>query len=333
MERFRPFRIKNRYIVLACIVLGIVGWIFMPPVLPHIQVPAEAYPSGPLFTLPIIGDFYWTNTLTAMLIADILLVIIAVIVRRAAMSGELIPSGFSGAFEAIVEAIYNLTESTAGKWAAKIFPFFATLFLLVLIVNWTELIPGVDTVGFLEEAEDHGYPVEQVVPGVYTIVEPEEDTEHGEEQAEHGFTLIPFVRTLSTDLNFTLALALVSVTMTQVFGVQSLGFDYFSKFINIKGFSKNPVFGGIDFFVGLLELISEFSKIISFSFRLFGNIFAGTVLLFVIGSLLPVIVPSIFLMLEFFVGVIQALVFGMLTMVFMSMAVAGHGDHGEETAH
>ena len=105
MERFRPFRIKNRYIVLACIVLGIVGWIFMPPVLPHIQVPAEVYPTGPLFTLPIIGDFYWTNTLTAMLIADILLVIIAVIVRRAAMSGELIPSGFSGAFEAIVDTM------------------------------------------------------------------------------------------------------------------------------------------------------------------------------------------------------------------------------------
>lgn len=331
MESFRLFGIKNRYIVLACLILGVVAWIFYPPVLPHIQVAAEKYPGGPLFTLPVIGDFYWTNTLAAMLIADLIIIIIALIVRRAAMSGELVPKGFSGAIEAIIEAIYNLTESTApGKWARKIFPFFATLFLLILIVNWTELIPGVDTVGFLEHTEHEGNPIEQVIPGVYTLVKGGENAVEGE---HGGFTLIPFVRTLSTDLNFTLALALISVVMTQVFGVQALGIGYFSKYINVRGFALNPVFGGIDFFVGLLEIVSEISKIISFSFRLFGNIFAGTVLLFVIGFILPVLVPSIFLMLELFVGVIQALVFGMLTMVFMSIAVAGHGDHSEETGH
>jgi F-type H+-transporting ATPase subunit a len=89
------------------------------------------------------------------------------------------------------------------------------------------------------------------------------------------------------------------------------------------------VFGVIDFAVGLLETISEFSKILSFSFRLFGNIFAGSVLLFVIGYLVPVFAQSIFLMLEFFVGLIQAVVFGMLTMVFMAQATQGHGDHEE----
>jgi len=130
-------------------------------------------------------------------------------------------------------------------------------------------------------------------------------------------------------LNFTVALALVSVFMTQVFGVQSLGGAYFLKFFNVKGFFSRPIFGIIDFGVGLLELISEISKILSFSFRLFGNIFAGSVLLFVIGTLVPVLAQSVFLMLEFFVGLIQAVVFGMLTMVFMSQATAGHGEHAE----
>lgn len=294
----------------------------MPPVLPHVQVPAEAYPGGPLFTLPVIGDFFWTNTMTAMVIADIVIIIIALVVRRAAKSGELVPKGFAGAFEAIIEGLYNLTESTTPgkKWARKIFPFFATIFILVLVVNWMALIPGMETIGFLEHVE-HGTPAQNLFGSVYTIVRPEDDHDHG------VFGVVPFVRTLSTDLNFTLALALVSVTMTQVFGYQSLGIGYFSKFLNLKGIAKNPVFGAIDLFVSLLELISEFSKIISFSFRLFGNIFAGMVLLFVIGTLLPVLVPTIFLTLEVFVGLIQALVFGMLTMVFMSIAVVGHDDH------
>lgn len=294
----------------------------MPPVLPHVQVPAEAYPIGPLFTLPVIGDFYWTNTLTAMVIADVLIVVIALVVRKAARSGDLVPKGFAGAFEAIVEGLYNLTESTAPgkKWTRKIFPFFATIFILVLVVNWMALIPGMETIGFLEHS-DHGNPAQELISGVFTIVRPESSDEHG------GFAIVPFVRTLSTDLNFTLALALVSVVMTQVIGFQSLGIGYFTKFFNLKGISINPVFGVIDLFVSLLELVSEISKIISFSFRLFGNIFAGMVLLFVIGTLLPVLAPTVFLMLEVFVGLIQALVFGMLTMVFMSMAVAGHGDH------
>ena len=138
------------------------------------------------------------------------------------------------------------------------------------------------------------------------------------------------MRVLSTDLNFTLALALVSMTMVQVIGVRSLGLKYFTKFFNVSGIFKRPIFGVIDFAVGLLELISEFSKIISFSFRLFGNIFAGSVLLFVIGTLVPAFAQSLFLLLEFFVGIIQAVVFGMLTMVFMAQATQGHAEHAEE---
>jgi F-type H+-transporting ATPase subunit a len=310
---------KNRWFVLLFIILGFFAARAYPPVLPHIQLPAEAYnPEHPLFTF--LGQpFYWTNTLTAMLIADAILILIALVVRRAATSGQLVPTGFSGAVEALLEVIYNLTESTAGKWARTIFPFFATITLLVLISNWIELIPGVDSIGFLHHAEgEGGHAIQQITPGIATIVRDEGD-----------YIVTPFVRVLSTDLNFTVALALISVFMTQVLGVRALGLPYFTKFLNVGGIFKRPIFGVIDFGVGLLELISEISKILSFSFRLFGNIFAGSVLLFVIGTLVPVFAQSIFLLLEFFVGLIQAAVFGMLTMVFMAQATQGHGEHAE----
>jgi F-type H+-transporting ATPase subunit a len=324
----RILGIPNRYYVLAFIILGFLAARAYPPVLPHIQLPAEKYSHTPMFTLPVIGDFYWTNTITAMLIADVLLLLLALGVRRAATSGSLVPKGISGAVEALLEVIYNLTETTAGKWAKAIFPYFATITLLVLVSNWIELIPGVDSIGILEPS-DHGYAVQEVLPGVKTIVEHAD----GDHVVGEQFGLIPYVRVLSTDLNFTVALALIAVFMVQVMGVRALGMKYFTKFINVGGLFTRPIFGVIDFGVGLLEMISEISKILSFSFRLFGNIFAGTVLLFVIGTLVPVFAQSLFLMLEFFVGLIQAVVFGMLTMVFMAQATAGHGEHSEEHAH
>jgi F-type H+-transporting ATPase subunit a len=340
-KKNRILGIPNRYYVLLFIILGFIAARFYPPILPHIQLPAEKYSETPLF-----GNFYWTNTLTAMVIADILILLLALVVRRAVnraeKDGSLIPTGITGAIEALLEVIYNLTESTAGKWARRIFPWFAAITLFVLIVNWTELIPGVDSVGILHHAEPgEGYNVEYLTPGVATLVNPAcYETLEGEtktvtgttESGEHTgecYELVPYVRVLSTDLNFTVALALIAVFMVQVYGVRSLGPRYFEKFLNVRGIFSHPVFGIIDFGVGLLELISEISKILSFSFRLFGNIFAGTVLLFVIGTLVPVLAQSVFLLLEFFVGLIQAVVFGMLTMVFMSQAVAGHGEHAE----
>jgi len=311
----------NRWLILLFVVLNFLAARSFAPVLPHIQLPAERLSHEPLFTLPLLGSIYLTNTLVATLIADVILILIAQAVNRTIRRGELVPGGISGAIEAMLEAVNNLTESTAGKWARSIFPFFATITLLVLVVNWMELIPGVDSIGILEPS-DHGFPVQQVAPGVHTIVQA------GDEEHAGGYALVPFVRVASTDLNFTVALALISVVMTQVFGVRALGAGYFSKFFNVKGLFTRPIFGVIDFAVGILELISEISKLLSFSFRLFGNIFAGSVLLFVIGTLIPVFAQSMFLGLEFFVGVIQALVFGMLTMVFMAQATAGHGDHG-----
>lgn len=315
----------NRWVILALVILNIffVYYVYYP-VLPHIQLPAENVSEVPLF-----GDFFLTNTMVATVIADVILILMAIAVSRAVRSGELIPKGIPGAIEAILEVINNLTESTAGKWAKSIFPYFATITLLVLIVNWMELIPGVDSIGRLEHA-DHGHQVEEVIPGsnIWTILSERDAGEHAEHNG--GYNLVPYVRVASTDLNFTVALALISVLMTQVMGVRALGATYFTKFINVGGIFKRPIFGFIDFFVGLLELLSELSKLLSFSFRLFGNIFAGTVLLFVIGTLIPVFVQSLFLGLEFFVGLIQAVVFGMLTMVFMAQATQGHGEHHEE---
>ncbi len=329
----RILGIPNRYYVLAFMVMLVIATRMVPPVSPHVQLPPEAYSHDPLFVIPGIGPFYWTNTMTAMVIADLLLILMALTVRRVVKSGQLIPKGVTGAVEALLEVIHNLTETTAGKWTKAIFPFFAAITLLVLVVNWMELIPGVDSIGVLEEAKEgqHGYMTTEVVPGVYTISEAPKSTngEHETESATPLYVLVPFVRVLSTDLNFTIALALIAVIMTQVMGLRALGVGYLSKFINVKGLFSRPIFGVIDFGVGLLELISEFSKILSFSFRLFGNIFAGSVLLFVMGTLLPII-QSVFLMLEFFVGLIQAVVFGMLTMVFMSQATAGHAGHDEE---
>jgi F-type H+-transporting ATPase subunit a len=318
-----------RWVFLLILIIGGVAASFFPPIQPHVQLPAENLTSQPLF-----GNFYLTNTLLATIIADIILLLLALAVRRALQGGSLVPSGVAGVVSAILELLYDMTESTAGKWAKKIFPYFATIFMLVLVVNWMELIPGVDSIGILHHS-DHGYPTREILPGISTLVKESGDHHEG------GYGLIPFVRVASTDLNFTIALALSAVVMTQVIGFQALGGGYIQKYWNPSRFNKsrkksgfgNPLdlmFGLIDIVVGFLEIIAEIAKIISFSFRLFGNIFAGSVMLFVIGSLVPVFAQSIFLLLELFVGMIQAFVFGMLTMVFMTQATHGHGDHDDE---
>jgi F-type H+-transporting ATPase subunit a len=154
---------------------------------------------------------------------------------------------------------------------------------------------------------------------------------------EGGYILAPYFRGISVDLNFTVSLALIAVVAVQALGFRALGFGYLRKFFNFGNVFKVPFFGVIDLFMGILELVSEFSKILSFAFRLFGNMFAGVVLVAVVSSLLGMIsiVPAMIFMFELFVGVIQAFVFGILTMVFMVMATAGHGHEQEhpDTLH
>jgi F-type H+-transporting ATPase subunit a len=298
--------------VLLFIIGDIIAAQFISPIQPNIKVAPEHVSASPLFTLPVIGDFYLSNTIVAILIVDVLMIIIALIVRSATRSGDLVPKGFSGAIEALLEILSNLTDSTAGKWGKTIFPWFATITLMVLLANWLELIPGVDSIGLLEKSAK-GNPVVQILPGIMATIK-------GTAAAGEGYEVVPFVRATATDLNFTAALALISVIMTQVIGVKALGPKYFLKFFDVTAIFSKPLMGFMDFLVSLLELISELSKILSFAFRLFGNVFAGSVLIFLLSTMVPIFAPSMIFMFELFIGAIQAIVFGMLTMIFMSMA-------------
>jgi F-type H+-transporting ATPase subunit a len=225
--------------------------------------------------------------------------------------------------ESILEVLYNLTESSAGsKWARTIFPWFATIMIYVLFANLLRLIPGFESIGVIHHVEaGEGHAVQHL--GAFDNLLPQS----GE------YILAPFFRGVSVDLNFTAALALIAVIAVQVIGIRAQGGGYFSKFFNTRRMFKVPFFGAMDFLVGLLELISELSRILSFAFRLFGNMFAGVVLVAVVSGLLGFfsIIPAMLMMFELFVGVIQAFVFGMLTMVFMAQATQGHGEEHAES--
>lgn len=205
-------------------------------------------------------------------------------------SMSLVPGTLQSVAELLVGGLQSLFTSVLADKTKRFFPLLATLFIFIMFMNWAGLLPGVGTIGFWL-------------------------TEHGEK------TFIPLFRAGTADLNTTLALATIVVCFIQFAGLSSLGLSYLKKFINFSG--------PIDFFVGILELVLEVSKIISFAFRLFGNIFAGEVLLTVIAFLIPVVAPIPFLGLELFVGVIQALVFSMLTAVFLLMATTGHEEHAD----
>ena len=300
------------YLIVTIVVLILIVAlrIFFPFELSAIKVAAEPLPGLvipiPGFPIPI------TNSLLTTWLVMVLLVLFALWVSG---SMKLIPSGKQNIAEMLVEALYGLTESVAGsKWAPAFFPIVATIFVYVLLSNLMDpLTPLLGAIG-----------IKEVV--------------HGKDE------IIPILRSPSTDLNFTAALALISVTLTQYYGIRASGLAYFGKFINLMGLGKFVriasgrekgnagsalMMGLLDFFTGLIELVSEVAKILSFSFRLFGNIFAGEVLLVVIPFLLSFIVPLPFLGLELFVGFIQAFVFAVLTLAFMSNATFSHGGEGE----
>jgi F-type H+-transporting ATPase subunit a len=316
---------RNRWIVLFFIIAGAVFAFTYPPARPLFEVVAE--PITPvLFTLPRLGPIAITNSVFTMAVITLILLLMAYSVKRSIKKNDLVSKGIAGALDMLFEYLGDMTTSTAGKWAKAIFPYFATIVLIVILSNWIELIPGVGSIGWLMKVEEVGYPIIALGPNISTLAAPA--TASGA-----GYQVLPFFRSPSTDLNFTLMLALVSVVMTQVIGFRAQGAGYFSKFFNTRTLFSKPLFGAIDFLVSLLEGISEIMKVVSFSFRLFGNIVAGSILLLVVGSLLPVFMPSMVMMFEFFIGLIQAIVFGMLTMVFMSMATRGHdaAEHEESS--
>lgn len=299
----------------------------------HVSISAE--------TVFHLGPLPVSNSMLSSLIVSSLLIIFAVVVRFS-LKRTSRPSGIQNVAEWLVETFHNLVFSVTGdaKKSLRFFAPVATFFLFILLNNWFGLLPGFGTIGFFHQEEtseeivvEHveAVPAEALIAGEHDAVAVD-DTEHTQEQTATEVTaatseepatattehtaFVPYLRAGTADLNTTLALALISVFLIQLFGVQYVHMGYFKKFFNFSG--------PIDFYVGILELLSEFAKIISFAFRLFGNVFAGEVLLVVISALVPILIPMPFYGLEIFVGLVQALVFTMLSLVFFNMATDHH---------
>lgn len=227
-----------------------------------------------------------TNSIaTSWVITALTLVFFTLATRKLLMKGKL--TRVQMFVEFLIEGLYGIVESIAGSKKARLFfPLVMTFFIFIVPSNWSGLLPGAGSIGFT---------------GVH----------NGKEM------FIPILRGPTADINTTLALGLIAMIMVQFYGFKFQGFHYLKKFFDFS----NP----INAFVGILELVSDLSKVISFTFRLFGNIFAGEVLISVMTFLVPLVAPMPFYALELFVGVIQGLVFLMLSTVFMNMATLGHG--------
>lgn len=242
-----------------------------------------------------VGSFPVTNSIVTTAIASLVLLVTAFVVRT---KQAMVPRGFQNAAEGVVEFFLSYIEQVTHDKARarKFLPIVGTLFLFILISNWMGIIPGVGSIGIIEMI-------------------------HGK------LELVPLFRPAMSDLNTTLALAVFSIAATHIFGIIAIGFfKHVGKFLQfgaiVHGFKKggvNILVGFIEFGVGLIETIAEVAKMVSLSLRLFGNIFAGEVLLTVIGSLIAFLAPLPFIGLELIVGFIQATVFSMLTLVFMTV--------------
>lgn len=258
-----------------------------------------------LFT---VGSLPVTNSMLNAWIAVLFFIAIAAIVTT---KKALVPRGVYGAIDGVVEFSLSEVQKVTGDRprAKKFLPLVGTIFLFVLVSNWMGLIPGVGSFG------------------VWQV--------HGGE-AE----LIPLFRPATSDLNMTLAIAMFSIFYTHATGVFTLGpIKHVSKFVNViglvKAIKRGPMailVGAIEFFVGLLEIVGEFAKTLSLALRLFGNIFAGEVLIGVIMGIFAYALPIPFIFLEVLVGIIQATVFALLVLAFLVVASEAHGEE-EHEAH
>lgn len=230
------------------------------------------------------GQLIVTNALLMSLIGTVILALLAVYVSR---KSTLIPSRVGVVSESLVLGVYNYVESVLEDkdLARKFYPIIMSIFIFVLLLNWIQFIPGVGSLGFFE--------------------------------GEHGEKFAPLLRGATTDLNLTLAIALVAFLTIEFAGISKLGiFAYLGKFFNFS----SP----INFAVGIIDFFSELARLISFSFRLFGNIFAGEVIIAVLIFFMPVLLPVPFIGFELFVGFIQASIFALLTLFFIKIAVTAH---------
>ncbi len=254
-----------------------------------------------LFAEPIfqIGSFTVTNALFSSWVVVFLIILLSVLIGKKLKK---IPGIFQNFVEVVIEGALNLADSVTGdrKKTLKFFPLVFGLFIFVLLNNWFGLLPGIGSIGFIEEHAGHAM-------------------------------FIPYFRGGTADLNTTLALALLAIIATHIFGVMAVGaWRYLNKYINLKALFEIPkkiikeptivLVNPIKFFVGIVEVIGEIAKVASLSFRLFGNIFAGEVLLMSMAAIMAFVIPIPFIFLEVIIGIVQALIFAMLTLVFLVIA-------------
>lgn len=289
-------------IALAAILLLALGRLFLPVSEPEVSLPAEEVFS--------IAGFPITNT---MLAAWLSILVLGGVAYAATRRMKLVPKGLQNVVEAVVEALLNFVERVAGKeYGSKFLPVIATIFLFVVANAWLALIPGFMSIGFWHTGEEGKY-------------------------------IEPLFRGANTDINFPLALALLSFVFVEYWGIKSRGFSrYMRKFFNlgplfhslgqmlkgkIRSGARGLITGVIEAFAGFIEMLSELIRIVSFTFRLFGNMTAGELLLLMMAFLIPWVAVIPFYGLELFLGFVQALIFGGLTLVFVTIAVAQREEH------
>lgn len=234
---------------------------------------------------PEILGFYKNLPITnTLLVSWIAMAVLIIISLIATWRVRIIPTGLQNFFEMIIDFGYITVADLAGSKKAKVFfPICMTFFLFIITANWLGLLPGFGTIKY-----------------------------NGQ----------PLLRSINSDLNMTLSLALISATLTHFFAIKYLGLaSYLKRWFSLQLF---PVF----LFVGFLEIISEITKVVSLSFRLFGNIFAGEVVLTTVASIFAFVIPLPFYFLEIIVGFVQAAVFMMLTLAFMVLLSEKHGIEG-----
>lgn len=266
---------------------------------PEIQT-TEITVEHTLFAEPIahIGNFTITNSLLNSWLMIIIVVALSLALRSKI---KLIPGFLQNAFEMVIGGFLDIFDSVTGsrQKTLKFFPLVFTFFLFVLVNNWLGILPGVGSIG--KVVQEHGAAV-----------------------------FVPYFRGGTADLNTTLALAIIGVVASHIFGIVSTGpWHYFNRFINLKALLEIPkkvfkeptilIVNPIKIFVGLIEIVGELAKVASLSFRLFGNIFAGEVLLASMAAIFAFGLPIPFLFLEIIVGLVQALIFAMLVLIYLSV--------------
>ena len=271
----------------------------------------------PIAAEPIfyISNFGVTNTIINSTLTMLGFVIFAFLIRAAVKKYHFrAPRGLLNFFESILETLFGYFDTVTGdrQKTLRFLPLIGSLFLFILVSNWIGLLPGIGSIGRYLLHNGH-------------------------------VELIPVFRPANTDLNMTLAMSLIVVITSHVLGIAMIGFfKYANKFIKLgdlwhglKSFKPMDIaVAFIEFGVGLLEVISEVAKLLSLSLRLFGNIFAGEVLLTVLAGILPVLLPLPFIALELIVGVVQATVFAMLSLVYLTIATtevySQHSEHADD---